>query len=222
MFDETTFHTILPTVIWVLDLEPAIRDPLNQHIKDYLDTTISPRPKAGPGGTLQTEPDLHPVDEMSALCDCMNAAAKGSLDFLKVDYDGFEITGCWANINPRGGLNTPHTHPNNYLGGVYYVQTPEGADEIVFTDPRPQASMISPTFIEETIYTGNEIAVEVKEGRMVLFPAWLAHGVPANRSDRDRISIAFNIMFSKFTETMSRPKWKGTAPSRPLVRAEST
>ncbi len=220
MFENQTFHTFFPTVVWVIDLKPEVHEPLNRRIKDYLEKTISPRPAVAPGGTLQTEPDLHTVAEMAELTQCMNAAAKGALEFLKIDYDAFEITGCWANINPRGGLNTPHTHPNNYLAGVYYVQTAGGADEIVFTDPRPQASMISPTFKEETIYTGNEIAVEVKDGRMVLFPAWLSHGVPANRSDQDRISIAFNIMFTSFTETMSKPKWKGTAPSRPVARGE--
>jgi hypothetical protein len=43
---------------------------------------------------------------------------------------------------------------------------------------------------------------------MVVFPAWLVHGVPANRSDRDRISMSFNVMFPQFTEIMSPPKWK--------------
>ncbi len=218
MFEEVTFHTFFPTVVWVLDLKPEIHQPLNRDLKAYLEETILPRPETGPGATLQTETDLHMVDEMAALSGHITAAATGALDFLKIDYDHYEITGCWANFNPRGGLNTPHTHPNNFLGGVYYVQIPEGADEIVFTDPRPQASMISPPVKEETIYTGNEVAVDAKEGRMVLFPAWLAHGVPVNRSDRDRISIAFNIMFSSFTETMSKTKWKGNVPSRPAGR----
>lgn len=219
MFEEIKTHDLFPTVVWVLDLDAETRDNMNRRIIEYLDRTISPRPPTGPGGTLQTETDLHTVDEMAELTGYINSAAKGALEFLNIDYQSFEITGCWANINPRGGLNTPHTHPNNYLGGVYYAQISEGADEIFFSDPRPQAGMISPTVTEETVYTCTEVALEAKEGRMVLFPAWLLHGVPANRGDRDRISIAFNIMFSSFTETMSKPKWKGTAPSKPLFKS---
>ena len=28
----------------------------------------------------------------------------------------------WANINPPGGSNTPHVHPNSLFSGVYYVK----------------------------------------------------------------------------------------------------
>ena len=30
--------------------------------------------------------------------------------------------------------------------------------------------------------------------RMILFPSWLQHYVPINETDKNRISIAFNIM----------------------------
>ncbi|MGH8628692.1 MAG: putative 2OG-Fe(II) oxygenase [Gammaproteobacteria bacterium] len=39
-------------------------------------------------------------------------------------------TGCWANVNGIGASHGVHTHPNNFLSGVYYVQTQAGADTI--------------------------------------------------------------------------------------------
>ena len=54
--------------------------------------------------------------------------------------------------------------------------------------------------------------MQVKPGRIVLFPAWLSHSVPANRTKEERISIAFNAMFSDIAESMSAPLWKGTLP----------
>ena len=27
----------------------------------------------------------------------------------------------WANINPPGGMNMPHIHPNALFSGVYYI-----------------------------------------------------------------------------------------------------
>ena len=43
-----------------------------------------------------------------------------------------------------------------------------------------------------------------------MFPAYLSHSVPANRTSEERISIAFNAMFTGIAETMSEPLWKGT------------
>ena len=30
----------------------------------------------------------------------------------------------WANLNPPGGYNKPHIHPNSLWSGVYYVKAP--------------------------------------------------------------------------------------------------
>ena len=66
---------------------------------------------------------------------------------------------------------------------------------------------------------GSKIAVPIKEGRLVLFPAWLSHSVPVNVSDAERVSISFNIMFTDYTESMSPTLWeKGSAPIRKKAR----
>jgi hypothetical protein len=150
-------------------------------------------------------------------------AGTAALAFLDLKNRDFDITGCWANINPTGGLNSPHTHPNNFLSGVYYVSLPANSGQIVFADPRPQAASILPPAGKWNKYVGNEIKLEVKAGRMVIFPAWLAgrmvifpawlvHSVPVNRSPEERISVSFNLMFKDFTENVSKPLWTGTAP----------
>ena len=51
--------------------------------------------------------------------------------------------------------------------------------------------------------------IPVQEGRLVLFPAWLSHAVPAHSADDVRISVSFNLMFSEFTERMTAPLWSG-------------
>jgi len=142
----------------------------------------------------------------------LRKAVKASLDFMQVDYRDFAITGCWANFNPTGGLNSAHTHPNNYVSGVYYVKTPSGADAIEFTDPRPAAVALMPRTKQLNRFNGNRMTVQVKPGRIVMFPAWLSHSVPANRTSEERISIAFNAMFTDVAETMAAPLWKGTLP----------
>ena len=44
-------------------------------------------------------------------------------------------------------------------------------------------------------------------GTLLVFPSYLAHSVDANLSEEERISISFNIMFSAFTENLSKPLW---------------
>lgn len=207
---ETAVHNLFSTPVWVIDFEPSVHEALNVDILRNLDELIDERPAVNIGGTLQSNTDLHTFDEFSDLTDRILEGTEAVLKFLQIQYKNFEITGCWANINPVGGMNTPHTHPNNYLSGVYYVQTMGGADSINFSDPRPQATVVRPPVEQEGLYTGNEVSMEAKEGRLILFPAWLSHGVPPNRGNRDRISISFNVMFSSYMEEMSKPLWSPT------------
>jgi uncharacterized protein (TIGR02466 family) len=107
----------------------------------------------------------------------------------------------------RGAAHKLHQHPNNFLSGVYYVRTHPGADTINFHDPRNQSGIIRPPVVELTAENTDQVVVRVKDGTMLLFPAYLQHSVDANASDEERISISFNIMFSSFTELLAKPLW---------------
>ncbi len=211
---ETAVHNFFPTPVWVVDFEEEIHRPLNETLIATLNHMMGERPDVPPGSTLQTDTNLHEFEEFADLFALVGESVEGVLKFLKLRTTEFLFTGSWVNVNPTGGVNTPHTHPNNYLSGVYYVQVSDNEDSIFFGDPRPQATVVSPPVSEENIYTGNEVVVDAREGRLVMFPAWLSHGVPANRSARDRISVAFNVMFPDYTESMSAPKWQPTVRLR--------
>ncbi|MBI3199446.1 MAG: hypothetical protein HYZ40_18425, partial [Rhodospirillales bacterium] len=62
--------------------------------------------------------------------------------------------------------------------------------------------------------TGNAAITQTPAGRMVIFPSWLRHHVPSNEGTTERISIAFNLMFTNFAESLSAPSWKPTAGTR--------
>ena len=57
--------------------------------------------------------------------------------------------------------------------------------------------MLRPPIGKETPFTATEARFRGEEGRMYIFPAWLEHGVEVNRSDRDRVSISFNIQVTR-------------------------
>lgn len=104
----------------------------------------------------------------------------------------------WVNISPPGASNKIHIHPNCHLSGVYYVSlsAPE-CGSIFFRDPRTAGTMLRPPIGQETHFTATEVRMRPEEGRMYVFPAWLEHGVEVNRSDRDRVSISFNVFVSE-------------------------
>ena len=98
----------------------------------------------------------------------------------------------WFNINNRGDSNNTHMHANCWLSGCYYLQTPkENTGKICFTDP-VSVREHNYDFTHESQQTVH--CMDPQVGDLILFPAWLKHGVSANTSDEDRITISFNIV----------------------------
>jgi uncharacterized protein (TIGR02466 family) len=131
----------------------------------------------------------------------------GILRFLRISYDAFDITACWATVLAPGAEHRVHSHPNNYLSGVYYLSVRAGADTINFHDPRNQTGVIRPPVSELTRENTDQVVIRVSEGTLLLFPSYLRHAVDSNASSEERISISFNVVFSAFTENLSKPLW---------------
>lgn len=110
------------------------------------------------------------------------------------------IGNMWANINPPGGYNRPHLHPNCHFSGVYYIKCPKNSGDLVFNDPRNTAYMALPVRKENKppVDLWREVRVEPIEGRLIMFPAWLWHCVEPNNSDDIRISVSFNFIQKGF------------------------
>jgi uncharacterized protein (TIGR02466 family) len=208
-FARTAAQPFFPTFAWVFDLKPEQHQPLNRQVLADLERLTAHKPPMPPGRNWQTEQNLHELAPFAELVSYFRAAMAQVLEVLEVDHDGFEITGCWANMSPRGAAHPPHTHPNNYLSGVYYVAAPPGGDSISFHDPRPQVEILAPPVRKQNVYNTTIHNIRVEPGRIVIFPAWFVHSVLTNASDALRVSIAFNIMFPDFHRRMSRPKWQG-------------
>jgi uncharacterized protein (TIGR02466 family) len=208
-FPTAAVESFFPTPVWVLDLEPARAARLNAQAVEDLEAMTSPRPPLAPDQNWQTQPNLHSFEELAELVGIFEEAIGEALRMLEVAHDGFEITGCWANLSPPGRSHRVHSHANNYLSGVYYVQTAPGADTISFHDPRLQVEQIAPRVRRRNAFNSNACHLTVTAGRLVLFPSWLSHSVPENTSEVLRISISFNAMFSSFTRSASPPGWTG-------------
>lgn len=201
------------TPLWIVDLAPDDHGPLNRQLRAEIERLLTPRPKIPKGGNWQTDQDLHERPAFAPVCEVAMMAARGAMRWMGLEDYKLVITGCWANINPPGSAHPRHTHPNNYLSGVYYPQAGADAADIVFSDPRPEAYVIMPRPRQWSERTANIRTVPARDGRMVIFPSWLQHHVVANQSESERISIAFNFMIPDYGEAHAAPMWKGNVRS---------
>jgi len=145
--------------------------------------------------TWQSKANLHkqPLDCYFQLSEKVLNTADNIMDDLKLKYEGLVITDMWSNVLKPGETHRHHTHSNNLLSGVFYVDAEETAG-IIFTDPRPQAGVLQPDVKEEFVDNASLIKYDSATNRMIMFPAWLGHYVPRNESNKNRLSIAFNVM----------------------------
>ena len=106
----------------------------------------------------------------------------------------------WANINPPGGYNKPHIHPNSLFSGVYYVKTPPNSGRLICNDPRPgiQTCMPNRKKGQPPKHLWREVNLQPQENRAIMFNSWLWHTVEPNKSNEDRISVSFNFLQSGF------------------------
>ena len=198
---------MFPTLVWKVELERQLREAINTQVLSVLSQLRRDAPPLAPGHGWQSIQTLHTLEEFRELVSCVRRAVASILRFLCINYDAFEITACWATVLAPGAEHKVHFHPNNYLSGVYYLRTRPGADTINFHDPRNQVGIIRPPVIKLTGENTDQVVVSVKEGTLLLFPAYLRHSVDTNASTGERISISFNIMFSAFTENLTKPLW---------------
>ncbi len=198
---------MFPTLVGKVQLKAEMHEAVDAIILAALERMRRDAPALALGQGWQSDQTLHKLEEFRDLISCINNATKSVLRFLRIAYDAVEITGCWANVLARGAAHWAHSHPNNFLSGVYYVRTHPGTDTINFHDPRNQTTIIRPPVVELTSENTDQVVVRVKNGTLLFFPSYLQHSVDANMSEEERISISFNIMFSSFTEKLSKPLW---------------
>jgi uncharacterized protein (TIGR02466 family) len=204
-FETAEVLRLFPVFVWKAQVAPDLCRPIDAAIRGLL--AERPPGTPAPGTLWQSGNALHRHSACAPLVRVVNAAVPEVLEFLKLGYREFEITGCWANVAAAGGWHRMHSHPNNFLSGVYYVQVQAGADTINFHDPRPQAGVIRPPVTDLTVYNTDQAVVSVAVGTLLVFPAWLPHSVDANASAAERISVSFNVMFRDLVERLAPPLW---------------
>jgi uncharacterized protein (TIGR02466 family) len=104
----------------------------------------------------------------------------------------------WAIINKKNNFNIRHTHPNCNLSAAYYVKAPKDCGKFTIENPHSISKHNYPASDRKTEFNSKLEKLEIEEGDLLLFPAYLPHGVEENKSNKDRIVISFNIIINNF------------------------
>ena len=132
--------------------------------------------------------DLHRISFFRPLADKVLEYSKKILKDGGYEFDKIEITNMWGNLLSVGQSHAPHTHSNNILSGVYYLQS---GSPIQFFDPRPAATILKPRNTPNWDNSGM-IQFDSVEDIALFFPSWLMHWVPS--TSKERASIAWNVI----------------------------
>ena len=139
--------------------------------------------------------DMHEKPEYKMLVDLLHQAQHFIYNDELLDNEPF-LGNMWANINPPGGYNRAHTHPNSLWSGVYYVKAPINSGHLKVEDPKPSINISRPRRKQGQLpkHLWNEVHFEPIAGRLIMFPSWLNHCVDTNQSNDIRISVSFNFL----------------------------
>ena len=190
MFRELHF----PTPIYIADIKhPTLNQELERDIiawskqdKGIVRTNVQ--------GWHSTT-NMHELPQFKKLVDMLYECQRTVYQQEHYESEPF-LGNMWANINPPGGMNRAHQHPNSLWSGVYYIKEPKNTGHLKIDDPRASAAMsrprqksnnLPPRLYRETHY-------EPIAGRCIMFPSWLMHCVDPNESNDIRISVSFNFL----------------------------
>ena len=112
------------------------------------------------------------------------------LDKFKYTND-FIITRSWLTKTEPQGSSDDHFHSNNWLSGIYYPDY-DPSFQITFYNDYRDAFVSEPT--EFNIYNSLNWTITPKKNSLIIFSSRLRHEVLINTSDRDRYSLAFNLL----------------------------
>jgi len=185
---------LFPTPVYIADIKhPTLNQELERNIVAW-----SKQDKGMTRTNIKgwhSTTDMHELPQFKKLVDMLYACQKTIYEQEHYESEP-HLGNMWANINPPGGMNRAHQHPNSLWSGVYWIKTPKNCGQLKIDDPRSVACMTRPrqkdTKKPDRLW--RETQYEPIAGRCIMFPSWLMHCVDPNESNDIRISVSFNFL----------------------------
>ena len=102
------------------------------------------------------------------------------------------ITQSWVNWTKKGEEHHKHAHSNSLFSGVFYIDADEEYDSIKFFKRHTYESLTIEPY-EHHLFNSESWTFKVKTGDIILFPAYMLHGVTPHNNLKPRKTVSFNI-----------------------------
>ena len=197
---KSNIEMMFPVAIVVTDVDPQLRDAVHAKVMAYIASEAAKRDVLpSPIEAVETSYFTgKSVIEEAGLQDLERQILTVGTDYIRwlgVNPPTLEMEKSWINIFRPKMQETEHSHDGSILSATYYVEAPENCGNLVFQDPIT-ARRSHRAFTKTNgpaMQSATEIKYEPKPGRFLLWESWLPHAVSGNKSDKTRISLAFNM-----------------------------
>jgi uncharacterized protein (TIGR02466 family) len=121
-------------------------------------------------------------------------------DMLGYNYEEYRFGQSWLSFKQPGQHHTIHSHANSLISGVFYFgEAVEETPAIKFH--KMTGGVNSPVLLpkakkgsKDSKYGGETFYINFTPGLLILFPSYLHHSVPVNKTEKVRCSLAFNVV----------------------------
>jgi uncharacterized protein (TIGR02466 family) len=104
----------------------------------------------------------------------------------------------WMNILTVNGSVGVHRHYDSVISAAFYPYVEPNSADLIFVSPLEGFRMIDVSASANTDngkYSSNVMPITPSTGKLVLFPSWVQHYVPPNKSNL-RVTLSFNTKFN--------------------------
>lgn len=190
--------------IWVVDLPEdqvkLIQAELEPTVKEKIDTgALAKNPDWKANDTFRvSDPSFGGNVIDSNHVEFFSAISHNVLGYMisvnanPIKTQEWRIHTSWLTLSKKGEYAQQHKHGCYDISGCYYYAANEDSGSLFFVPP-VRMSGVSWAFDS----VPEMMSVRPKVGRLIMFPSWLEHGTSPNANDEDRISLAFNIEFTR-------------------------
>jgi len=137
--------------------------------------------------------------EVSAFSELKKFFENSLNEFFYTLHGGYDdsvslyITQSWLNYTKPNQSHHRHSHENSIISGVFYFNADRNFDSInMYTKNFLQGGHINIVPKEVNVYNRECVMIPAETGTLYLFNSKIEHDVSPTKTDKTRISLAFN------------------------------
>ena len=192
---ESKVFSLFPTPLYVTSYSGDI-----SKIIEYFDNQeMNPASGGGYGmisknSYILDNPICKPLNDF-----IMEAFRDFATNVMRLKYKELQFSQSWLTYKMPGQFHKAHTHPNTLLAGVFYYDVQPGDSALCFSKESKSfnRSHLEPSLLEDYQqhpYSQEEIYFTPSQNNFIIFPSYVTHGVPPNKTDKVRKALGVNAL----------------------------